>query len=105
VIHQAVLGGLRMDHGTRGQSSSRNGWMSTAMAGYSHGAALTTTTVGTGPVGELTIGWGRQGHEGAIYFRLHGRFGLSPDNSDYRVLFLSTTFELRFDPNRWRDRV
>jgi hypothetical protein len=105
VLHQALLGGLRMDFGKRTERSSRNGWVTTAMAGYSHGAALTTTTVGTGPVGDLSVGWGRQGHDGAIYFRLHGRFGLSPDNSDYRVLFFSTTFELHFDPERWRDRV
>jgi hypothetical protein len=105
VIHQAALAGLRLDHGKHGESSSRNGWMTSAMAGYAHGAALTTTTVGTGPVGDLSIGWGRQGRDGVIYFRLHGRFGLSPDNSDYRVLFLSTTFELRFDPDRWRKRV
>jgi hypothetical protein len=105
VIHQAVLGGVRIDHGPRTGRSSRNGWMSTVMAGYSHGAALTTTTVGTGPVGELSTGWGRQGRDGVIYLRLHGRFGISPDNSDYRALFLSTTFELRFAPNRWRDRV
>jgi hypothetical protein len=104
VIHQALLGGLRIDHGKRGEHSSRNGWTSTATAGYSHGAATTTTTVGSVPVGELSVGWGRQGRDGAIYLRLHGRFGLDPD-SDYRVLFLSTTFELRFDSKRWRDRV
>lgn len=105
VIHQAVLAGVRIDHGPRTERSERNGWMTSAMVGYSHGAALTTTTVGTGPVGDLSLGWGRQGRDGVIYLRLHGRFGISPDNSDYRALFLSTTFELRFDPNRWRDRV
>ena len=105
VIHQAVLGGLRLDHGAHTERSSRNGWMSTAMAGYSHGAALKDGTVGTGPIGELTVGWGRQGRDGAVFLRLHGRFGIGPDNTDYRVLFLSTTFELRFDPNRWRNRI
>jgi hypothetical protein len=105
VIHQAVLGGLRIDHGSRTERSSRNGWVSTALAGYTHGAALEDGTVGTGPIGELTVGWGRQGREGAVLLRLHGRFGIGPDNTDYRVLFLSTTFELRFDPDRWRARI
>ena len=99
VIHQALLGGMRVDHAP----GKRTSWFSTYMAGYSHAAGITPST-GTGPVGDLSIGWGTQDGDGAAYFRLHGRFGISPDNVDYRALFISGGFELRFDSKTWRDR-
>lgn len=105
VIHQAVLGGMRIDLGPDTERSSRSGFFTTVLAGYSHGAALTPTTVGSGPVVDLAVAWGGQGREGAGWFQLHARFGVTPDNIDYRVLFLSAGFELRLDPRRWRDRV
>jgi len=100
VIHTAVLAGLRIDHGER--QRSRIGFFSTLMAGYTHGAGFTPTTTGTGPVADVSLGWGGQDREGAAFLRLHGRFGLSPDNYDYRALFLSAGFELRFDGKYWR---
>jgi hypothetical protein len=102
VIHHAVLGGLRIDHSKR-KRRARTGWYSTLMSGYTHGAALANTTVGSGPVLDASLAWGAQDADGAGYIRLHGRFGLA-DNTDYRALFLAIGFELRFDPRRWRDR-
>ena len=65
---------------------------------------LTPTTTGTGPVADLSLAWGGQDSESAGYLRLHGRFGLSPDNVDYRAVFLAAGLELRLDSRRWRDR-
>jgi hypothetical protein len=98
-IHQALLAGMRIDHGRR----KRTGFFTTLLAGYSHAAGLPVTS--SGFVGDLSLGWGIQADEGAAYFRLHGRFGITPDNEDYRVLFISAGLELRLDPKRWRDRT
>jgi hypothetical protein len=97
-IHQAVLAGVRIDHVIR----KKTGWFSTIMGGYSHAAGLTPTT-GSGPVGDVSLGWGIEDGEGAAYVRLHGRFGIGPDNTSYRAVFVSGGFELRFDPKRWRE--
>ncbi len=105
VIHQALLAGVRIDHGKRRGRSSKVGFFTTVLAGYTHGATLTNATTGSGPVGDLGLAWGRQGRDLAGYFRLHARFGIGPENLDYRALFLSAGFELRLDPERWRDRT
>jgi hypothetical protein len=39
-----------------------------------------------------------------VYLRLHGRFGVTPDNVDFRAIFLSAGVELRLDRRRWHDR-
>lgn len=100
VIHTAALAGLRVDHG--GRRTFRTSFFSTLMAGYTHGAGFTPTTTGTGPVTDISVGWGGQDRDGAAYLRLHGRFGISPANVDYRAVFLSAGFELRFDGSYWR---
>ncbi len=105
VIHQAVLGGLRIDHMTPGKRSSGVGFFTTLMGGYTHSAGFAGTPAGSGPIVDLGFGWGAQGREGAANLRLHGRFGVSPDNFDYRAIFLSGALELRFDPDKWRDRL
>jgi hypothetical protein len=101
VIHQAVLAGVRLD---RKHSDTTTDWFATVMAGYSHGIGLTPTDVGSGPITDFSVGWGGEAAEGAGYIRLHARFGVGPDNVDYRAIFLSGGFELRLDPHRWRDR-
>ena len=103
VIHQAALIGLRLDHGKRPRTK-RTGWYSTLMAGVTHGAVLEPSTVGTGPIVDAAIAWGAQDDETAGYVRLHSRFGLSSANVDYRAVFLSIGFEMRFDRQRWSDR-
>ena len=103
VIHQAALGGIRIDHAGKGGSVT-TGFFTTYAAGYSHEAGLTPTRTGSGPVGDFSIGWGAQDEEFAAYLRLHTRFGISGDNSDYRAFFLSGGLEIRFDRRRWRDR-
>jgi hypothetical protein len=105
VIHQAVLAGVRIDHSPRTGHSWNTGFFSTVLAGYSLGALLTPTTTGSGPIMDVSFAWGAQASELAGYMRLHGRFGISPDNVDYRAVFLSLGFEMRFDPRRWRDRL
>lgn len=103
-IHQAVLAGIRIDHGRRKRYSETLGFFTTVMSGYSHAAGITPRETGSGPVGDVSVGWGMQSGEAAAYFRLHGRFGISPDNVDYRAIFLSGGFEIRLDPRRWRAR-
>lgn len=104
-VHQAVLAGVRIDHGRNTRDASRRGWFTTVLAGYSHGATLTPTTAGSGPIVDLSLGWGGQGHDAASWLRLHARTGVTADNLDYRALFLSAGFELRLDPRRWRTRI
>jgi hypothetical protein len=105
VLHHAALAGVRIDHGARGKRRSRTGWFTTVMAGYSHGAGVTPTTVGSGPIADLALGWGFQDREGGAFVRLHGRLGVSPDNLDYRAIWISGGFELRLEPDRWRRRI
>ncbi len=102
-IHQAVLGGVRIDHMKLGRWAGA-GFFSAVMAGYSHGAVISPSTAGTGPVADVSVGWGTLGAEGSAFARLHGRFGISGDNVDYRVIFLSFGTELHFDSTRWRRR-
>ena len=103
-IHQAALAGIRIDHGRRKRYSETTGFFTTVMSGYSHAAGIMPRKTGSGPVGDLSLGWGMQSGEAAAYFRLHTRFGISRDNFDYRAIFLSGGFEIRFDPRRWRAR-
>jgi hypothetical protein len=104
VIHQAALAGLRLDHLKPRKRRSGVGFFTTLLGGYTHGAGFTPSTAGSGPVVDLAVGWGIQEGEGAANLRLHGRFGVSPDNLDYRAIFLSGALELRFDPSRWMSR-
>lgn len=103
VIHQAALVGIRIDHFGK-RRRQKTGFYSTLMAGVTHGADLEPSTVGDGPIVDASIAWGGQDDEFAGGFRLHARFGLSPDNEDYRAVFLAFGWELRFDRERWRDR-
>jgi hypothetical protein len=102
VIHQAVLAGIRYDHTTKRRHDT--GFFSTWMVGYSHGAGITPSEAGTGMVGDVSLGWGAEDDDFAAGIRLHGRFGITPDNEEYRAIFLSGGFEIRLDPDKWRDR-
>lgn len=102
VIHQAALAGLRINEKSTKRYSEETGFFAIVMGGYTHSAGLTPTTAGSGPITDVAIGWGIHGAEGAANFRLHGRFGLSPDNFDYRAIFLSGGLELHLDPKSWR---
>lgn len=104
-IHHAVLAGLRFDHGKRRGRSSKTGLFSTLLGGYSHHAGLVGSPIESGAIVDAALGWGGQGRDGALNLRLHGRFGVSPDNLDYRACFLSFGFELRLEPSRWRKRM
>lgn len=63
----------------------RTGLYST-VTGYQHVATITPTTAGSGPIGDVSVGWGAQDSELAGYVRLPARLGLSPDNVDYRAI-------------------
>jgi hypothetical protein len=101
MLHQAALAGLRFDHGRRRHSHTR--FFTTLAGGYSVGAGLTPTTVGSGPIVDLSLGWGLRENEAGGYFRLHLRAGVGPDNQDYRAIFISGGGEVHFDPHSWRD--
>jgi hypothetical protein len=101
-FHQAALAGLRIDHKDR-NSESHTGLFTTFASGYTHGSGISTLT-SAGPIGDVSVGWGFQNDHGAAYLRLHARFGIHPDNDDYRAIFLSGGFEVRLDPDRWADR-
>jgi hypothetical protein len=103
-LHQAVLGGLRIDPPRRPGRSSRTGWFGEALAGYTHAAGLEPSSAGTGPLIDAALGWGAQGRDGAAYFKFHGRFGIGDDNTDYRAFFISGGFEYRYDRYRGRHR-
>jgi len=101
-LHQAVLAGIRFDHGKRRHKETR--FFSALAGGYSIAAGTTPTSVGSGPIVDLSLGWGLLDEEGSAYLRLHVRAGVSPDNEDYRAIFISGGGEIHFDPHRWRDR-
>lgn len=103
VIQQAALVGFRVDHGPKARRK-RSGWFSTLMAGVAQGADLEPSTVGDGPIADASVAWGGQDDETAGYVRLHARFGLAPSNVDFRAVFLSVGFEMRFDRQQWADR-
>lgn len=103
-LYHSVLAGGRFDLGGDSKQSTRTGFFSTVMAGYAFAAGTEPTTAGSGPVADASVGWGGQGDDGMAYLRLHGRFGLSPDNVDARAVFLSAGLELRLDRRQWRDR-
>jgi hypothetical protein len=104
VLHHAALAGVRIDLRSKEKWHSHTGWSTTVMGGYTHEAGLTPTATGSGPVADVSLGWGGQDRDGAASLRLHARVGLTPDNVDYFVLFLSSNFELRFDRDTWSDR-
>jgi hypothetical protein len=101
VIHQAVLAGFRWDHGKYRWGTR---FFTTLAAGYSHEAGPSPSDTDSGPIADLSIGWGGMASEGAAYFRLHGRIGLTAENVDYFAIFFSGGLEGRFDPRRWKDR-
>jgi hypothetical protein len=92
VIHQAVLAGFRYTHDPRDDW----GFAFVAMGGYSHAAGY-VPDAGTGPITNVSINYGWREDEGAVYARLHGRFGLGSENRDYRAVFLSLGAEVSFD--------
>lgn len=102
-LHQAVLAGARVDlHKIHGGALREMFW--TLAGGYDFVATSSSAAVQSGPIAELSVAWGGQASDGAAYLRLHGRFGVSPDNDKYGALFLSFGMELRLDRDRWRDR-
>jgi hypothetical protein len=105
-IYQTLLAGGRIDltGGKREGGGTRTGMFTTLGAGYAWAATTEPTTAGQGPVVDASIGWGGQGDDGAAYLRVHGRFGLLPDNQDMRAIFLSGGLELRLDRSKWKDR-
>jgi hypothetical protein len=103
-IYQSVLAGGRFDFMPDRETGTRTGFLSTLMVGYSHAATVEPTTAGSGPVLDASIGWGGQASDGGGFIRLHGRFGLTPDNADARAIFLSAGLEYRLDRRKWEDR-
>jgi len=104
-IYQTVLAGGRIDLTNKKGGGTRTGFFTTVGAGYAFAAATEPSTAGSGPVGDVSVAWGGQGDDGMMYIRLHGRFGLTPDNADARLVFVSWGIELRLDRRRWRDRI
>ncbi|HEX5060949.1 MAG TPA: hypothetical protein VFV99_16390, partial [Kofleriaceae bacterium] len=103
-LHQTVLAGGRIDFSHHPQPGDVKGVFATLGAGYDRVAAPSSAAVQSGPIVEGSVAWGLQGSDGAAWLRLHGRFGVGPDNSDLRAVFLSLGMEIRLDRNRWRDR-
>jgi hypothetical protein len=95
VIHQAVLAGLRASIPRRHHQQ----WFATVMTGYTEGAGLDAQS---GPIADVAVAWGISERDGGFNVRLHYRFGLAPDDIDYRTLFLSAGFEFHLDRSRWR---
>jgi hypothetical protein len=104
-IYHSLLAGGRIDLGGHTGKGQRSGFFATLATGYAWAAVTTPTTAGSGPVVDASIGWGAQGNDGMAYLRIHGRFGVTPDNYDARAIFLSGGMELRLDRKRWNDRI
>lgn len=103
-LYQTVLAGGRIDFMPDEERGTRTGFLTTLMVGYSHAATVEPTTAGSGPVLDASVGWGGQGDDGGAFVRLHGRFGLTPENADARAVFLSAGLEYRLDRRKWKDR-
>jgi hypothetical protein len=103
-LYQSVLAGGRFDFMPDRETGTRTGFLTTLMVGYSHAATVESTTAGSGPVLDASVGWGGQGDDGGGFIRVHGRFGLTPDNADARAVFLSAGLEYRLDRRKWKDR-
>ncbi|HTL39159.1 MAG TPA: hypothetical protein VL326_38785 [Kofleriaceae bacterium] len=106
-IYQTLLAGVRLDLASReGEHGTKTGIFSTLSAGYTWAATTDpSAAAGSGPVAEAAIAWGGQGDDGGAYLKVHARFGLTPDNEQFRALFLSGGLELRLDRRKWRDRM
>jgi hypothetical protein len=105
VLHQSVLAGGRIDLSAKGKGAGRVGTFLTVLGGYAFAAVTEPSRAGAGPIADVSLGYGIQEDVAAAWVRVHGRFGVVPDNRDLRaVLFLSVGMELRLDRRRWRDR-
>jgi hypothetical protein len=82
----------------------RKGVFTTLGAGYDHVATTSSAAIQSGPIAEASIGYIMQASDGAVFWRLHGRAGLTDDNQALRALFVSFGAEMRLDRSRWRDR-
>jgi hypothetical protein len=103
VVHQSLFAGGRIDL-SQPRRSTRIGPSLVVLAGYSFASATEPTRAGSGPVLDASLGFGAHDPTGGVGLRLHGRFGLAPENADVRAVFLSLGVELRLDERRWRDR-
>jgi hypothetical protein len=101
-FHQALLAGARLDLSSG--SAMRKGFIAALLAGYDHVATASSAAIQSGPIIDGSIGYVMQASDGAIYWRLHGRFGVTEDNRDLRAVFASFGMELRLDRSRWGDR-
>lgn len=102
-LHQSVLAGGRLDRSSDSHGT-RTGLFTTLAAGYDFVAAPSSSTIRSGPIVDVSLGWGAQASDGAGYVRVHGRFGVTPNNQDLRAVFLSAGLELRLDRRSWNDR-
>lgn len=103
-IFSSALAGGRYDMSADTDKGTRTGLFAALLVGYSHAATVDPSTAGSGPIADASLGWGGQGDDGAAFLRIHGRFGLTPDNADARAIFLSAGLEYRLDRRKWKDR-
>lgn len=102
VVQQSVFAGGRLDLAQPIESSGRVGPSLVMLAGYGFASATEPTRAGSGPVLDVSVGFGGAAPHSAVGLRLHGRFGLGADNADLRAVFISAGVELRLDARRWR---
>ena len=82
----------------------RRGVVAGVLAGYDQVATTSSAAVQSGYVVDASLGYSMQADDGAVYWKLHGRFGVTDDNEALRALFVSFGMELRLDRSQWRDR-
>ena len=102
VLHHALLVGGRIDMTpVDPDRQGRTGPFITLLAGYSWGAVTKPSNAGSGPVFDASLGYMYQEDDGAMWARLHGRFGMTPGSEDLRAVFLTVGLELRLDKSSW----
>ena len=99
-LHQSVLVGGRIDLASGG--GVHTGFFTTLAVGYDFVSGLTARGSTSGPIADVSLGWGAQASDGAAYLRLHARTGI--EYHEWRAIFLSAGMELRFDRSQWRKR-
>lgn len=102
VLHHSLLAGARIDLApVEEHTLARRGPFVALLAGYGWGAVTEPAATGSGPVGDVSVGYAYQMDDGMMWARLHGRFGMTKDNEDLRAAFVSVGLELRLDRRSW----
>jgi hypothetical protein len=101
VLHQSLLGGLRVDLGSKDHLGNFSGLFVDLLAGYAWAAVTRPSTADSGAVTDVGIGYAIDDKDTVVRLRVHGRFGLAAENEDLRAVFVSMGVDLRATRELW----